>query len=31
MGELGNVDEAFRRAYGQGYSEMREEWIRQLE
>jgi hypothetical protein len=31
MGELGNVDQAFRRAYGQGYSEMRAEWIGQLE
>jgi hypothetical protein len=31
MGELGSVDRAFRRAYGQGYSEMREEWIGQLE
>jgi hypothetical protein len=30
MGQAG-TDEAFRRAYGQGYAETRAEWIRQLE
>jgi tetratricopeptide (TPR) repeat protein len=31
MGELGDVDQAFRRAYGQGYAQLREEWIQQLD
>jgi hypothetical protein len=29
-GEAGNVDQAFRRAYGQGYAETREEWLKHL-
>jgi tetratricopeptide (TPR) repeat protein len=31
MGTTGNVDQAFRRAYGQTYAETREEWLKQLQ